>query len=126
MSLKDIEPSGAEKVGFYRINEILAKNDRSEIEERILASVQWASRAAVELQQRPEEAFLHYAIALETIILGSQQNMVSSIWEKSAEVRIQIDNVSIENEEDWPQMAKFHADWSKKFYDVIVPYIAAA
>ena len=37
---------------------------------------------------------------------------------------IQIDNVSIENEEDWPQMAKFHADWSKKFYDVIVPYIA--
>ena len=43
---------------------------------------------------------------------------------KSSKVFIQIDNVSIENEEDWPQMAKFHADWSKKFYDVIVPYIA--
>lgn len=75
LSLKGIESSGAEKVGFYRIKEILAKDDRSEVEERILASVQWAGRAAVELQQRPEEAFLHYAIALETIILGSQQNV---------------------------------------------------
>ena len=35
-----------------------------------------------------------------------------------------IDNdVSIENETDWLQMAKFHAHWSKKFYDVIVPYL---
>lgn len=42
---------------------------------------------------------------------------------KSSKVFIQLDNVSIENEDDWPQMAKFHADWTKKFYDVIVPYI---
>ena len=32
-------------------------------------------------------------------------------------------NVSIENETDWLQMANFHADWTKKFYDVIVPFI---
>ena len=32
-------------------------------------------------------------------------------------------NVSIENKTDWLQMANFHADWTKKFYDVIVPYI---
>jgi len=43
---------------------------------------------------------------------------------KSSKVFIRLDNVSIGNENDWPQMAKFHADWSKKFYDVIVPYIA--
>lgn len=30
---------------------------------------------------------------------------------------------SIENEIDWLQMARFHAEWSKKFYDVIVPYL---
>ena len=42
---------------------------------------------------------------------------------KSSKVFIQLDNVSIENEDDWPQMAKFHAEWSKKFYDLIVPYI---
>lgn len=33
---------------------------------------------------------------------------------------------SIENETDWLQMANFHADWTKKFYDVIVPYIQQA
>lgn len=42
---------------------------------------------------------------------------------KSSKVFVQLDHVSIENEEDWPKMAKFHAEWTKKFYDVIVPYI---
>ena len=42
---------------------------------------------------------------------------------KSSKVAYQLNNVSIENETDWLQMAKFHADWSKKFYDVIVPYL---
>lgn len=42
---------------------------------------------------------------------------------KSSKVGYQIGNVSIENEVDWPQMAKFHAEWSKKFYDVIIPYL---
>ena len=45
---------------------------------------------------------------------------------KSSKVFIQLDDVSIENEEDWPQMAKFHAEWSKRFYDVLVPYIEQA
>ena len=44
---------------------------------------------------------------------------------KSSKVFIQLNNVSIENENDWLQMANFHADWTKKFYDVIVPYIKA-
>jgi hypothetical protein len=44
---------------------------------------------------------------------------------KSSKVFIQLSNVSIENETDWLQMANFHADWTKKFYDVIVPYIQA-
>lgn len=53
---------------------------------------------------------------------------VSLIWNrgddiKSCKVSYQIDNLSIENETDWLQMAKFHAEWSKKFYDVIVPYL---
>lgn len=42
---------------------------------------------------------------------------------KSSKVYIQLNNVSIENETDWLQMANFHADWTKKFYDVIVPHI---
>ena len=42
---------------------------------------------------------------------------------KAAYVVYRLENVSIENESDWLQMAKFHAEWSKRFYDVIVPYL---
>lgn len=50
------------------------------------------------------------------------------IWNRNDEVKVskifyQLDNVSIEKEVDWLQMARFHAEWSKKFYDVIVPYL---
>ncbi len=54
---------------------------------------------------------------------------ISLIWNRNDEVKsskiyYQLDNVSIENEVDWLQMSKFHAEWSKKFYDIIVPYIS--
>jgi len=42
---------------------------------------------------------------------------------KSSKITYRLGNVSIENETDWLQIARFHAEWSKKFYDVIVPYI---
>ena len=45
---------------------------------------------------------------------------------KASKLYMQLSNVSIENAVDWLQMARFHAEWSKKFYDVIVPYIAGA
>ena len=53
---------------------------------------------------------------------------VSLIWNrgddiKSSKVFYQINGVSIDNETDWLQMARFHAEWSKKFYDIIVPYL---
>lgn len=45
---------------------------------------------------------------------------------KTSKLYIQLLNVSIEHEVDWLQMARFHAEWSKKFFDVIVPYIVTA
>lgn len=42
---------------------------------------------------------------------------------KASQIVISLPGVSIENETDWTQMAKFHAEWSKKFFDVIVPYL---
>ena len=44
---------------------------------------------------------------------------------KSSRIHIQLNDVSISSETDWSQMAKFHADWSKKFYDAMVPYLDA-
>lgn len=53
---------------------------------------------------------------------------VALIWNrgddiKSSKISYQLNGVSIENETDWLQMARFHAEWSKKFYDVIVPFL---
>ena len=31
--------------------------------------------------------------------------------------------IGIKDETSWLQMAKFHAEWSKKFYDVFVPML---
>lgn len=50
------------------------------------------------------------------------------IWNRgddvnSSKVSYQLNNVSIESETDWLQMANFQAQWSKKFYDILVPYL---
>lgn len=42
---------------------------------------------------------------------------------KSSKVSYTLPDVSIEDETDWKRMAQFHAEWSKKFYDVFVPYL---
>ena len=33
------------------------------------------------------------------------------------------EGIGISDETNWTQMAKFHAEWSKKFYDVFVPLL---
>lgn len=55
-------------------------------------------------------------------ILGSQINW----WRfegKASYVNCHLDGVGINDESSWTQMAKFHAEWSKKFYDVFVPLL---
>ena len=42
---------------------------------------------------------------------------------KSSKIFYHLRDVSISDESDWPQMARFHAAWSKKFYDIIVPRV---
>ena len=50
------------------------------------------------------------------------------VWDRGdntryARVMKEITDVSITNEADWKMMAKFHAEWSKKLYDNLLPYI---
>jgi hypothetical protein len=42
---------------------------------------------------------------------------------KASYVSYSIEGVGIQDETSWTQMAKFHAEWSKKFYDVFVPLL---
>ena len=55
--------------------------------------------------------------------LGVPLNWMKNEEIKSSSITICLKNVGIEQEADWLQMAKFHAEWSKKFYDIFVPYL---
>lgn len=64
--------------GWERASQILAKEKRTEMEDRILAAMRWAGRATVtEMRDKDkkgtflvaEQAFLLYAIALESLLL---------------------------------------------------------
>ena len=72
-----------------------------------------------------KEAF-DYLFAKKTAIeaaLGTEVAWKRNDDSKASQIVISLPGVSIENETDWTQMAKFHAEWSKKFFDVIVPYL---
>ena len=55
--------------------------------------------------------------------LGTQLDWQRADNFKSSFAVLHLKNVNVRNETDWLQMAKFHALWSKKFYDVFVPLL---
>jgi len=42
---------------------------------------------------------------------------------KSSYINYTVNGIGINDESSWTQMAKFHAEWSRKFYDVFVPLL---
>ena len=71
-------------------------------------------------------------IAFDNVMLHKleiESNLgVNLEWDRGDDVKrsiisYRLENVSIYNENDWVQIAKFHAKWSKKFIDAIVPYL---
>ena len=42
---------------------------------------------------------------------------------KSSYISYHLNGVSVADESSWTQMAKFHAEWSRKFHDVFVPLL---
>lgn len=60
----------AQRPGFARMSELLAKPQPGGLDDRILTALQWAGRARID--PRPEERFLLYAVALETLLLGTR------------------------------------------------------
>lgn len=71
-------------------------------------------------------------IAFDNVMLHKleiESNLgVNLEWDRGDDVKrsiisYRLENVSIYNENDWLQIAKFHAKWSKKFIDAIVPYL---
>lgn len=55
---------------FQGVSRLLSKARLNRLEDRILTAIQWAGRARVE--ERREQAFLFFAVALETLLLGDR------------------------------------------------------
>lgn len=53
--------------------------------------------------------------------LGIEVNWLRSEDTKGSYITYKLEGVSIYDETDWTMMAKFQAEWSKKFYDAFVP-----
>lgn len=56
---------------------------------------------------------------------------ISLVWERADEYKASwlsyyLRDVSITNKEDWPRMAKFHAEWSNKICSTILPFLQDA
>jgi hypothetical protein len=66
-SINKLVYSDPSETGIDIIQRILVDSQHSEFESRLLAAIQWAGRATVE--PRIEEAFLLYAIALESLVM---------------------------------------------------------
>ncbi len=53
---------------------------------------------------------------------------ISLVWEradahKASWISYNLPNVSIANEADWEKIAKFHAEWSDKICNAVLPYL---
>ena len=60
---------------FQRISELLSQTEPSKLDQRLLAALQWAGRAQVD--PRPEQSFLLFAISLESLILDKSTTELS-------------------------------------------------
>lgn len=63
-----------------------------------------------------------YKSAIESKI-GVQLQWNRSDNGKASTVTISLGDVNLENEKDWPTIAKFHVEWSRKFMDILVPIV---
>ena len=62
-----IESDVKDNIGFSHINNLLKKNNLNKFEQALITAIQWIGRAVI--ANRREDAFLFYAIALESIVL---------------------------------------------------------
>jgi hypothetical protein len=68
--LRDLRSKRARRLGAPKIFRWLGSRKRDGFEQRVLTALQWAGRATAD--DRREEAFLLYLIALESLILGEK------------------------------------------------------
>jgi len=98
-----IELDKNDNIGFDYIIKLLNKNNLNKFEQALITAIQWAGRAVI--SSRREEAFLLYAIALESIILVDNPKT-----ELSYRLRIRIAHLITEKPENRSEVVNIVKD----------------
>ena len=83
----------------------------------------WMSSSDVAKNKRGFDILFEHKEEIEKQIGTSDLNWDRADKFKASWITYTLKDVSIANETDWPRMAKFHAEWSSKIADTMIPYL---
>ena len=83
----------------------------------------WMSSSDVEKNKRGFDLLFAHKDEIEEQLGTTELNWDRANENKASWITYSLKGVSITNESDWPRMAKFHAEWSAKIADAMVPYL---
>ena len=83
----------------------------------------WMSSGDAEKNKRGFDLLFEHKEEIEEQIGTSDLNWDRANGNKASWITYSMKGVSITNEADWPRMAKFHAEWSAKIADAMIPYL---
>lgn len=83
----------------------------------------WMSSGEAEKNKRGFDLLFEHKEEIEEQIGTSDLNWDRANGNKASWITYSMKGVSITNEADWPRMAKFHAEWSAKIADAMIPYL---
>ncbi len=83
----------------------------------------WMSNSNASKNKRGFDILYEHKDEIEAQIGTSDLNWARANDHKASWITYSLKGVSITNEADWPRMAKFHAEWSAKIADAMIPYL---
>lgn len=83
----------------------------------------WMSSGDAAKNKRGFDLLFEHKEEIEEQIGTSDLNWDRANGNKASWITYSMKGVSITNEADWPRMAKFHAEWSAKIADAMIPYL---
>ena len=100
---------------FYTVTAVVFGADETLLDIELVNDFKFVKRGLMPLVDHLDTVF-------ETDAMGLRRDYEASVVDKEHLGVICVEK-KLSFEIDGLQMAKFHAEWSKKFYDVIVPYL---
>ena len=83
----------------------------------------WMSSSDAAKNKRGFDILFEHKDEIEEQMGTSDLNWDRANENKASWITYSLKGVSVTNEADWPRMAKFHAEWSAKIADAMIPYL---